>query len=100
MRLLRRPVRLFGTLLIGAGFLTLVWVVVVWLREDPFTAIQTYFSQKHLHAAYDRRVIVFRKTLPPPAKDAPDAWREAARAAKAYDRSLKPGNAVGRLRIG
>jgi sortase A len=101
MRLdLRRPVRLFGTLLIGAGFLTLVWVVVVWRWEDPFTAIQTYFSQKHLHAAYDRRVIVFRKTLPPPATDAPDAWREAARAAKAYDSSLKPGNAVGRLKIG
>jgi sortase A len=97
---IRRPVRLFGTLLIAVGFLTLTWVVVVWRWEDPFTAIQTYFSQKHLHAAYDRKVITFRRTLPPPAKDAAGAWREAAHAAKAYDKTLKAGGAVGRLRIG
>ena len=100
LRDFRRPLRLVGTLLIGAGFLTLVWVVVVWRWEDPFTAIQTYFSQRHLHASYDRRSVVFRATLPPPATDAPDAWREAASAAKAYDQTLKPGSAVGRLRIG
>ncbi len=96
----RRPARLFGTLLIAAGFLTLAWVVVVWRWEDPFTAIQTYFSQKHLHASYDRRVVRFRATLPPPAKDAAGAWREAAAAAKSYERSLTTGGPVGRLRIG
>jgi sortase A len=96
----RRPARLFGTLLIAAGFLTLAWVVVVWRWEDPFTAIQTYFSQKHLHASYDRRVATFRATLPPPAKDAAGAWHEAEVAAKSYQRSLKTGGPVGRLRIG
>ena len=87
-------------MLIAVGVLTLAWVVVVWRWEDPFTAIQTYISQRHLHASYDRRSVTFRRTLPPPAKDAGGAWREAAKAAKAYDATLSPGSAVGRLRIG
>ena len=97
---IRRPLRLFGTLLIAVGVLTFAWVFVVWRWEDPFTAIQTYFSQKHLHASYDRRSIVFQRTLPPPAHDAIGAWREAAKAASKYDATLKTGGAVGRLKIG
>src|SRR6478736_6006863 len=97
---IRRPLRLFGTLLIAVGVLTFAWVFVVWRWEDPFTAIQTYFSQKHLHASYDRRSIVFQRTLPPPAHDAAGAWREAAQAARKYDATLKTGGAVGRLKIG
>jgi sortase A len=96
----RRPLRLIGTVLIAAGVLTLAWVVVVWRWQDPFTAIQTYISQRHLHTSYDRRSVTFRRTLPPPAKDAAGAWREAAAAARAYDRTLKTGGPVGRLRIG
>ena len=96
----RRPLRLFGTVLLAVGVLTLAWVVVVWRWEDPFTAIQTYFSQRHLHASYDRRSIAFMRTLPPPAKNASGAWREAARAARSYDATLKTGSPVGRLRIG
>jgi sortase A len=96
----RRPLRLFGTLLLAVGVLTLAWVVVVWRWEDPFTAIQTYISQRHLHTTYDRRAATFRSTLPPPAKDAAGAWRAAAAAARAYDATLTTGGPVGRLRIG
>ena len=77
----RRPLRVIGTILIATGLLTLAWVVVVWRWQDPFTAIQTYISQRHLHASYDRRSVKFRQTLPPPAKDPSAAWREAAAAA-------------------
>jgi len=97
---IRRPLRLFGTLLIAVGVLTFAWVFVVWRWEDTFTAIQTYFSQKHLHASYDRRSITFQRTLPPPAQSAAGAWREAAKAAHAYQATLKTGSAVGRLKIG
>ncbi len=97
---IRRPLRLFGTVLIAVGVLTLAWVGVVWRWEDPFTAIQTYFSQKHLHASYDRRSVTFQRTLPPPAQDAAGAWREAAKAARKYRATLKTGSAVGRLKIG
>ena len=81
--------------------LTLVWVVVVWRWEDPFTAIQTYFSQKHLHAAYDRRSDRLQRRpcrRPPRTRPSPGAKRP--RAASAYDSSLKTGSAVGRLKIG
>src|SRR5947208_9839158 len=96
----RRPLRLLGTLLIAAGVLTLLWVVVVWRWEDPFTAVQTYFSQRHLRATYAHRSESFRRTLPPIPRDAAGAWREAAVAARAYDATLKEGGPVGRLRIG
>jgi sortase A len=96
----RRPLRLIGTVLIATGVLTLAWVVVVWRWQDPFTAIQTYISQRHLHTSYDRRSVTFRRTLPPPAKDATGAWREATVAARAYGKTLKQGGPVGRLRIG
>jgi sortase A len=96
----RRPLRLFGTLLVAVGLLTLAWVGVVWRWEDPFTAIQTYISQRHLHTTYDRRSATFERTLPPPAKDAAGAWRAAATAARAYDKTLTTGGPVGRLRIG
>jgi len=96
----RQPLRILGTVLIAAGVLTLAWVVVVWRWEDPFTAIQTYFSQRHLKSAYVHRSESFRRTLPPPAHDAADAWREARVAARAYGRTLTRGGPVGRLRIG
>jgi sortase A len=97
----RRAVRLVGTLLLAAGVLTLVWVVVVWRWEDPFTAIQTYFSQKHLRTAYVQESATFQRTLPakPPA-DPAAAWREARTAARAYRATLTQGGPVGRLKIG
>jgi sortase A len=98
---LRRPVRIVGTLLLAAGVLTLAWVVVVWRWEDPFTAIQTYFSQKHLKTAYVQKSVTFQRTLPVrPARDPAIAWREARTAANAYGKTLTTGGPVGRLKIG
>lgn len=97
----RRAVRLLGTLLLVAGVLTLAWVVVVWRWEDPFTAIQTYFSQKHLRTAYVERTAKFERTLHlKPIADPSAAWREARVAAGAYRRTLTTGGPVGRLKIG
>jgi sortase A len=97
----RRPIRVFGTVLLAAGVLTLAWVVVVWRWEDPFTAIQTYFSQKHLRAAYVKRSETFERTLHVrPARDPAVAWHEATVAARRYRTTLTKGGPVGRLRIG
>jgi sortase A len=97
----RRPIRVFGTVLLAAGVLMLVWVVVVWRWEDPFTAIQTYFSQKHLRSAYVERSETFQRTLPVrPPRDPAVAWHEATIAARRYSATLKQGGPVGRLRIG
>ena len=82
---LRRPVRLLGTLLLTAGVLVLVWVIVVWRWQDPFTAIQAHFSQEHLRSAYVVRSKTFQRRLPTkPAKDPAVAWKEATAAARAY----------------
>ena len=97
---MRGPLRILGTVLIAAGVLTLAWVVVVWRWEDPFTAIQTYFSQRHLKSTYVQRSESFRRTLPAAAHDAVGAWREARLAARKYGRTLTRGGPVGRLRIG
>jgi sortase A len=97
----RRAVRLLGTLVLAAGILTLAWVLVVWRWEDPFTAIQTYFSQKHLRTAYVERSATFERRLHvKPAADPTAAWREARVAAAWYSRTLTRGGPVGRLKIG
>jgi len=83
------------------GVLTLVWVVVVWRWQDPFTAIQTYFSQKHLRSTYAQRSATFERKLPSkPAANPAAAWRQAATAANAYSSTLTTGGPVGRLKIG
>ena len=98
---LRRPARILGTVLLVSGVLVLAWVVVVWRWEDPFTAIQTYFSQKHLKSAYVQHSASFERTLPKrPARDPAVAWREAAAAARRYQGTLERGGPVGRLKIG
>lgn len=40
--------RLSGIVLAGIGFLALVWVVVVWQWQDPFTALYTTWQQHKL----------------------------------------------------
>jgi sortase A len=95
---MRRAARLLGTLLIAAGALTLVWVVVVWRWEDPFTALYTHFQQSRLAHSYERRAGAFH----PRAVHGNLASMERAVAAeaRAYRRSLHTGDPVGRLKIG
>jgi len=94
---MRRFIRLFGTLCLAAGVLTLVWVVVVWRWQDPFTAIYTHFEQERLAHTYAERSRAFH---------APDAGgrlaadkQELKADAEAYAKTLKRGDPVGRLKI-
>ena len=38
---MRRWIRLFGTVLAVSGALILIWALVVWQWQDPFTALYT-----------------------------------------------------------
>jgi sortase A len=96
---MRRPLRLVGTVLIGAGVLTLAWVIVVWRWQDPFTAIYTHIEQSHLADRYERRVARFHPAKLP-ARNLAAVEREIAAEAAAYRRALHTGDPVGRLRIG
>jgi sortase A len=98
---MRRFGRILGTLLILAGVLTLAWVVVVWQWQDPFTALYTHFQQSRLSHAYERRVEAYHPTLPPAEhRDLAAVERSVAAEAHAYQRTLKTGDPVARIRIG
>ena len=60
--------RITGTLLLAAGVAVLVWVLVVWRWQDPFTALYTTWKQHQLSQSYERRAEAFR--LPEPKSKA------------------------------
>ena len=51
----RRALRIFGTVLAAAGALVLIWVVIVWRWQDPFTALYTQYEQHQLAGSLDRQ---------------------------------------------
>jgi sortase A len=95
---MRRVLRILGTLLIVAGLGTVAWAGLVWQWQDPFTALYTHFQQNRLASSYERRFAAYHPHTS--SRQLAAARREVAVEARAYRRSLRPGEAVGRLRIG
>jgi sortase A len=101
---MHRALRVIGTVLIGAGVLGLVWVVVVWQWEDPFTALYTTWQQHELRGQLNR-VISDQPSAPRPASGesrrarlvAEQEW--IARRATAFQRDSHEGQAIGRIVI-
>jgi sortase (surface protein transpeptidase) len=81
-------VRGIGVTATALGALALVWVVVVWRWQDPFTAVYTAHEQGRLAGHYEQRL---RSYAP--------ASRSTALEARRYRLSLHPGDPVGRLSI-
>jgi sortase A len=52
----RRLIRLSGTLMVVAGSLVLVWALLIWRWQDPFTALYTRWQQRDLAREYERKV--------------------------------------------
>jgi sortase A len=102
-RRVRRFARAVGLLMMVAGVLALVWTVVVWRWQDPFTALYTEWKQHQLAQQYDRLRNAYH---PPPqaivkrAGHAGPALPSIALEAAAYRRSTHPGEAIGRIVIG
>ena len=96
-----RVARITGTLMLAAGVAVLVWVLVVWRWQDPFTALYTTWKQHQLSQSYEKRAQVFR--LPDPkskAAAAPGVTAAQIRAqARRYRLASKRGQAIGRLRV-
>jgi sortase A len=95
---MRRFGRVFGTLLVVAGVLTLAWVLCVWRWQDPFTAVYTHIQQSRLAGAYERRAQAFRPALH--AGSLASVERQVAASARSYRRTLSTGDPVGRIKIG
>ena len=86
-------------MLIAAGVLTLVWTIVVWRWQDPFTALYTHFKQERLAHQYEQKAKSFAPSVLN-VRDPQAAAAALAAEAQAYRRSLHVGSAVGRLEIG
>jgi len=95
---MRRILRILGTLMVVGGVLTLLWVVVVWQWQDPFTALYTRWQQHRLASSYDERFTKFHPLRP--AGDTLAAERRTiAREAARYRRDSKRGEAIGRIKV-
>jgi sortase A len=96
----RRLARILSWLLILAGVLLLVWVVIVWRWQDPFTAVYTHIEQRHLAHSYEKRVSAFHTHITAHTTSVAALEKQVASEARAYGRTLHTGDPVGRLRIG
>ena len=94
---MRRGVYLFGTALAAVGVLTLLWALLVWQWQDPFTALYTKWKQHQLASQYDKRARSFEPTISGATQA---AERDSiAREAKRYRTSSTRGEVIGRLRV-
>jgi sortase A len=96
---MRRSLRIGGTVLLVAGALMLVWVVVVWRWEDPFTALYTHWKQHQLSRAYDRRYESYRPTTRAANASVESTMRAVASEARRYRLDSRRGQAIGRIRV-
>jgi sortase A len=94
---MRRGVRLLGTLLALTGALTLIWALLVWQWQDPFTALYTKWKQHQLAGQYDKRVRSFEPAVSGLTQAAERA--SIAREATRYRTSSARGEVIGRLRV-
>ena len=94
---MRRWVRFTGTVLVAAGVLTLVWALVVWQWEDPFTALYTTWRQHQLTSQYEKRVEAF--SAPIAHESVAAERRSIARQARRYRLESKRGEAIGRIKV-
>ncbi len=98
---MRRLGRTTGLVLVVAGALTLIWALVVWQWQDPFTALYTTWQQHRLEAQLNQefrdegrtqshRRVVLNRTA---------EARTLELAAAKFRQTVQPGQAIGRLLI-
>jgi sortase A len=93
----RRVVRIAGTALAVTGALVLVWVVVVWQWQDPFTALYTHWKQHQLAKSYGRRFDSYHATRYNREATIAARIRTIEREAQRYRVDSRRGQAIGRI---
>jgi sortase A len=96
---MRRFARLLGIVLAASGLLGLVWVVVVWRWQDPFTALYTTWQQHKLAQQLQHELAI----EPVPKFAGTESLAAEAHAielaAARYRRTATQGQAIGRIVI-
>lgn len=97
---MRRLARIAGTVLAVAGLAMLVWVLVVWRWQDPFTALYTHWKQHQLSQAYNRRFAEYRPAqLHKSGVPISVTTKAIAKEARLYRIHSERGQAIGRIRV-
>jgi sortase A len=95
----RRFARILGTLLIIAGAATLVWTVVVWRWQDPFTSLYTLYKQRQLSKNYERTAARYRPAHIQAGVSIAVLRRELRQEARRYRINSSRGEAIGKLEV-
>jgi sortase A len=93
----RRVIRIAGTAVAAAGVLVLIWVVVVWQWQDPFTAIYTHWKQHQLARSYERRFASYHADRYDREAAISSRIRTIEREARRYRLDSHRGQAIGRI---
>jgi sortase A len=94
----RRLARAAGLVLAAAGALTLIWALVVWQWQDPFTALYTTWQQHRLEASLDRRFEDYAPRAQEPVVLGTAAEvRALERTAARFRRTTGVGQPIGRI---
>jgi sortase A len=98
---MRRLARAAGLILSVAGALTLVWAVVVWRWQDPFTGLYTTWQQHRLAGQLDREFEAYAGPRPSPfaAQSTGAEAHTLGLAAARLRRTADVGQPIGRLVI-
>jgi sortase A len=92
-----RSMRILGTILTVAGALTLLWALLVWQWQDPFTALFTKWKQHQLTSQYNKVARAFSGAISTESLAA--ERRSIAREGRRYRADAKRGHAISRIRV-
>jgi sortase A len=97
---MRRLARAAGLVLAVAGALTLIWAVVVWQWQDPFTGLYTTWQQHRLEGQLDREFREYAEPRRALALQSPTAEAHTlGLAAARLRRTAGVGQPIGRIVI-
>jgi sortase A len=96
---MRRILRIVGTVMAVGGAGLLIWVIVVWRWQDPFTALYTTWKQHQLANSYEHCAAAFPAPTLKSGASLAAATEEIRKQARRYRLSSKRGQAVGRIRV-
>jgi sortase A len=86
-------------LLAIAGVAVLVWVVVVWRWQDPFTALYTTWKQHQLSSSYERKAEAYHAPAVKPEASLVATTAQIRAQARRYRMDARRGEGIGRIRV-